>query len=303
MNIGDRLLSVLGGAEANVRIAAPFIKVHVLERALGVISDSVEVTCVTRWRPEDIASGVCDLEILDLIKGRDRSALMIHPFLHAKFFASETSCLVGSANLSATALGWRTPQNLELLIQLDASEHGLNVWWNELQGESIAATEDIRNALECAAAELRASGEAIRRPEADQSNTENVTIWVPECPRWSGLWEVYSGDEEQLPSSALASAKSDLAVLSLPPGMNDAGFQIAIRTALRNTRIFQELDKLTQQGLSDHGAHTFLIEKCGIAPKDVARRWQVIKRWLSELFPDEFRIEANQEILLKGKNI
>ena len=302
MNIGDRLLSVLSGAETSVRIAAPFIKSHALERALAAVSDHVDVTCVTRWRPEDIASGVCDLEIFDLIRNRSRSVLLIHPHLHAKFFAADTSCLVGSANLSQTALGWRNPSNLELLIQLSTSDHGLESWWSQLQGESIKATDEISSALELAAAELRASGKPIQRPEADEDNTGDQAIWIPECPRWTGLWEVYSGDEEQMPSSALGSAKSDLAALSLPPGLNRAGFEKAIRTAFRYSRIFQEVDQFAQDGLTDLAAYPLLVEKCGIEPADVPRRWQRIKRWLSELYPNEFRIEANQEILLKGKD-
>lgn len=303
MKIGDRLLSVLSGAEETVRIAAPFIKVPALERALRVVKECVHVTCITRWRPEDIASGVCDLEIFELIKSRGRSTLLIHPHLHAKFFAADTSCLVGSANLSHTALGWRTPSNLELLIQLNTSDHGLDTWWSNLRTESIWATEEIRSALEREAAELRASGKPIPQPEADQDSIDENKIWVPECPRWTGVWEVYSGDEERLPSSALASAKSDLAALCLPPGMNHQGFSEAAKTMFRRTQIFQEIDKLSRIGLSDTTAHRFLSEKCGVMETDAPRRWQVLKRWLSELFPDEFHLETSQEVLLKGRNL
>ena len=234
-------------------------------------------------------------------KTRNRSVLLIHPHLHAKFFAADTSCLVGSANLSHTALGWRAPSNLELLVQLDTSDHGLDDWWAGLLAEAIEATEKIKAALGLSAAELRASGNQISRPEADHA--DDNTIWVPECPRSTGLWEVYSGDEEQLPSSALASAKSDLATLSLPPGMNKTTFEKALRTSFRHTRIFQEVDQLSREGLTDLVALPLLVEQCSIAPADALRRWQLTKRWLSELYPDEFRVEANQEVLLKGKNI
>ncbi|MCX2724511.1 phospholipase D family protein [Roseibium salinum] len=301
MKIGDRLLSVLSDAEATVRIAAPFIKANALERALRAVKDEVDVTCVTRWRPEDIASGVCDLEIFDVIRSRRRSVLLIHPHLHAKFFASDTCCLVGSANLSHTALGWRAPSNLELLIQLDTSGHGLDAWWNELQSESIRATEEIRSALEHKAAELRASGKPIPLPEAEQNSIYHDAIWVPGCPRWTGLWEVYSGDEEQLPSSAIASAKSDLAALSLPPGMDISGFEVALKAMFRRTLIFQEIESLSRAGLSDTIAHRFLSEQCDVEEADAPRRWQVLKRWLCELFPSEFQIETSQEVLLKGK--
>ena len=303
MKIGDQLLAVLSSAKKTVRIAAPFIKAHSLERSLKAVPDDVDVTCVTRWRPEDIASGVCDLEIFDLIKERGHSVLLIHPHLHAKFFAADTSCLIGSANLSHTALGWRTPPNLEILVRIDTIDYALESWWNDLQKECIKATEDIRSALERDAAVMRASGKPIPRPETEVGIVEEDSVWVPECPRWTGLWEVYSGDEERLPSSALASAKSDLATLSLPPGMNRMNFEKALRVAFRRTRIYQEIDRLSREGLKDLAAHQFLAEQCDITPTDVPRRWQMIKRWLSELYPNDYRVEANQEVLLKGKNL
>jgi len=42
--------------------------------------------------------------------------LYIRQDLHAKFFAADDRCLVGSANVTSAALGWREPANLELLI-------------------------------------------------------------------------------------------------------------------------------------------------------------------------------------------
>lgn len=302
MIIGDQLLSLLSGAKGSVRIAAPFIKVHALERVLLAIPDGVDVTCIARMRPEDVASGVCDLEVFDCLFDRRGATLLIHPQLHAKFFATDTTCLVGSANLSQTALGWRTPSNVELLIKLKTTEHGLEEWWTQLLAESIEATEELRDAIKDEAVMLVESGKLITRPEIEQDSIENPPVWVPECPRWTGLWEVYSGDEEQLPSSALVSAKSDLAALGLPPGLNEHGFLKAMRTSFRHTQIFHQLDQLSQQGLSDLAGSQLMIDVCGVERRDAGRRWQLLKNWLSGLYPNEFRIEAGQEVLLKGKS-
>lgn len=301
MKLGDQLLSVFELAKTSVRIAAPFIKAHTLGRALSVVSDEIEVTCITRWRPEDIASGACDLEIFDLLEDRKQSSLLIHPLLHAKFFAADTTCLVGSANLSEKALGWGSPPNSELLIQINTSDHGIEPWWSALKDESIEATEDIRSAIEREATKLQASRQPILRPETDQTIVKDEVIWIPECPRWTGLWEVYSGDEEQLPRGALASAKSDLAALCLHPGLDRNGFERSIKTAFRHTSLFHELDQLSREGLTDLAAYSLLVEKCAIRPQDTQRRWQVIKRWLSELYPEEFLLEVNQEVLFKGR--
>lgn len=72
-------------------------------------------------------------------------------------------------------------------------------WWGALQNESIEATDDIRSAIEREATRLQASRQPIPRPETDQTIFNDEVIWVPECPRWTGLWEVYSGDEVNCP--------------------------------------------------------------------------------------------------------
>lgn len=303
MEIGERLLSVLSKAESSVRIAAPFIKVHSLERALSAIPEEVEVACVTRWRVEDIAGGVCDVEIFDHLQNRKHGTLLVHPHLHAKFFASDHACLVGSANLTHTALGWRSPSNLELLIELDAREHGLNDWWDGLVGSSIVATQEMKAALAHQADGLRLSGEFIPRPEADPENSNEGTIWAPQCPRWSGLWEAYVGDEDQMPASAMRSARKDLEALCIPPSLNEIEFGSALATFFRETSVFQEIEKLSKSSLTDATAHMMLQSLCTISAKEAPRRWQLIKNWLAALYPDEYRLETNQEVLLLGRTL
>ena len=304
MNIGDNLLLVLKSAKNTVRIAAPFIKVQALTRVLECVSDNVDVICIARWRPEDIASGVCDLEIFDIIKARERSTFLIHPYLHAKFYSADTSCLVGSANLSNTALGWRRPSNHELLVPLEISDHGLEIWWKTLFYEAIEVTEEIRLALEQNAADLRDSVKQNARQDVgvDQDSTKENMIWVPECPRWDGLWEVYFGDEEQLPKSAIKSAKSDLEALQLPLGMDKTNFEKVLKIAIKNTRIFQEVDHLSEKGITDDKAQELLINKFGISKKDASRRWGVIKQWFIELYPKDLKVLPQQEVLIKGRD-
>lgn len=49
-------------------------------------------------------------------------------------------------------------------------------------------------------------------------------------------------------------------------------------------------------------ANQLLIDVCGIEPRNAERRWQLLKNWLSGLYPDEFRVEVNQEVLVKGRS-
>ena len=65
---GDTVLELVGNATSRVVIAAPYIKSATIRRLLKIMPDTVsELACITRWLPEDIVSGVCDLEIFDAV--------------------------------------------------------------------------------------------------------------------------------------------------------------------------------------------------------------------------------------------
>src|SRR4051812_45286200 len=98
---GDGLLTLVQRATTRIVIAAPYIKSHALRRLISAFPLSVtDFVCVTRWRPEDIAAGVCDLEILDDVLAVNGGMLLVHPHLHAKYYSAGDQCLVGSANVT-----------------------------------------------------------------------------------------------------------------------------------------------------------------------------------------------------------
>ena len=101
----------------------------------------------------------------------------------------------------------------------------------------------------------------------------------------------------------MQSAKADLAVLSIPPGLNEIEFRQALAAILRNTMILREIEHLSISGLTDAAAHALLQSLCSISAKEAPRRWQLLKRWLADLYPDEYHVETNQEVLLRGRTL
>ena len=73
-------------------LVAPFIKVGAFQRLLASIADEVSIHCITRWRPEEIAAGVSDLEIWPILRDRPHSRLWLRPDLHAKFYRADAQC-------------------------------------------------------------------------------------------------------------------------------------------------------------------------------------------------------------------
>ena len=92
----------LGATEAV--IAAPYIKENSLRRMLDQLPHLERLTCVTRWQAGDIAAGVSDTVVRDLVRSLG-GAFRLHPSLHAKYYRFDDGVLVGSANLTDAGLG------------------------------------------------------------------------------------------------------------------------------------------------------------------------------------------------------
>ena len=229
---------------------------------LASIPDTVsKLTCITRWLPEDIASGVCDLEIFDDILNAQGGRLLVHPHLHAKYYSNGQRTLVGSANLTARGLGWHTPANVEILVALPADFPGLADWESVLLESAIEATELLRQQLRTQAEELKQAVPLPHPPEveAEPREPEALTLWVPQCPVPERLWEVYcGGGADTMVSSAFKAAQDDLAALSPPQGLTEELFNAYVAGILRQMPLLAELDKLAVAGLTDTKAHEFL---------------------------------------------
>ena len=301
------VIELIRSAADRIIIAAPYIKSPVINRLLKIVPDTVsECVCITRWLPEDIASGVCDLEIFDDIAKVKGARLMVHPHLHAKYYSNGQQCLVGSANLTARGLGWHTPSNIELLVTLPANSPGLSGWEEMLLSSAIVATEQLRDQIRALAEKLKQIDTYHPAPEVGDAVVEDEEeLWIPQFPTPDRLWEVYRGrGKDRIVSSAYEAAQGDLAVLSPPLGLPQELFVTYMASILRQMPLLTEIDKLAATGLTDTKAHEFLTCYLHLADKhDNERVWHVIKQWLVFFFPDTYRLEASQEVLIKGRQI
>ncbi len=303
---GDQLLKLMSSAEERVVLVAPFIKAEALQRILEAIPNpGPQIDCVTRWQPEDIVDGVCDLEIFELVAERANARLWKHPNLHAKFFRGDESCLIGSANLTGRALGWRLPTNLELLVDLDMSMPGLQVWEDSLLSNCIPVTVELRDQVAKDAEELAARRPKL--PSMDVEHDEDPSFrWIPLCPSPERLFKVYSGelDDAKMVRSAFEFAKRDLRSLGPPKGYSEKNFLNYVADRLRNLEVIQKVVSASNAGLSDVQAADLIADY--IDPSltiDAGDAWKILKRWMMHFFPEEYRIEVQQEVFVKSRRI
>jgi four helix bundle protein len=68
-NLGNKLTEAANKASDKVVLVSPFITLKAFNRILESISNEVEIQCFTRWRVEELASGISDIEIWNLSRG------------------------------------------------------------------------------------------------------------------------------------------------------------------------------------------------------------------------------------------
>lgn len=297
-------------AQESVVIVAPYIKTSALVRILEVLPRLLNtLVVVTRWYPRDIASGVCDLEIFDHILDHG-GTLKILPHLHAKYYRVDGSCIVGSANLTKSGFGWSLPANIELSIELPANHEGLVEWEKHLLHSSIEVNDDILDAIKSEVAEIEASDSDIGNSEnssyVEGSDLEfELQNWTPSCTVPERLWVVYCGTgDDIMVDTAYKAARRDLTVLAPPKGLTLPLFNNFVKGILRQMPLIYRLDRLSKIGLPDIEAINFLSdafsEYRSVSP-EVA--WNTLKAWFMHFFPDEYRIESQQDVLVRGRSL
>ena len=247
--IGDQVVNVLRGAKKEVVVVAPFIKVNALKRIIDCINiEKVKVDCVTRWLPQDIAAGVCDIEIYELLKRIPDANLWMNKRLHAKYVRADRKCLTGSANLTESALGWRVPSNLELMVDVSSVIQDMKDWEARLFDCSTVVNKKTRDEIQSSSASLVKEGRHMQYVEFHVD--DNVSDhWLPQYASPKKLYRVYSGELtiENISKSSLMYAMSDLNVLGIPTGLSEEDFNAAVASQICTSSVIMEILRASEK--------------------------------------------------------
>lgn len=302
---GDKLLLAASKAEKSIFLVAPFIKTEALLKILNAITDDISITIVTRWIPLEIAQGVCDLEIFDLVAARKRAKLCVQPLLHAKLYRFDDVVFVGSANISDKALGWTCPSNIELLISPTDTLNEFQIFEKDLLKSAIQVDKAYQDIIRQQVEDIKS------KLDLDQFKTTSKTknsSWIPTCSAPDKLWNVYNNAVEaqhRIVESAFDAAVNDLKVLDVIPGLSEKQFRQHIAAVLDHIPLIQEIDKVSKDGITSESASS-LIEKhtqgnqIAFTPADM---WEILQAWLTYFFPERYRRETTSIIFRQGKVI
>lgn len=296
---GDDLLNLLAGAQARAIIASPFIKRAAFERLIDALPADVELTVYTRWRAEEVARGVSDPSIFDLLSERKHAGLRLCDRLHAKIFVADDAVLVGSSNVTGAGLGWSRLPNLELLCRVPASDGPLLTALNALEVESIPATSEYRDRIECLA-EAMPIGRMGAVDEFEELVTNSSESWLPSLRNPEMLHAAYEGRWEELSFASQEAARRDLAAIAVPEGLELAVFREYVGAILLAQPQIAAIDCRLEEPRRFGYVTDLLVSRELAADRAAAQEcWQTLMRWLFYFLPGRYarRVFSYSEVV------
>lgn len=283
---GDILVKHLASAETSVVICAPFIKAKVLRSILARVEASVEAVVATRWIPAEVAAGVSDLEVYDVVHARPRTTLKLIDNLHAKIFVSDMRVLAGSTNVTARAFGWCNSPNLEVLVSAEIDDPAVRACLSAVEFARVATDSERARVL----AEIDL---AVPQPlpEAADFEVPYVGVWLPRFGAPQRLYAAYiAATRNRLTADNLEAADHDLAALALPAGLTEAAFRQAVRESMAEMPGVQRLLEAADNYLDDAEGQEIvsLLSPGSDLKPDV--QWSIFRDWLTCFFNDIYEI-------------
>lgn len=294
---GERLVQHISEAGSEVILCAPFVKKGVLATLINAIQPHVSLKVITRWLPNEVALGVSDLEVFELIQKRENSFLGLMDNLHAKIYVSDERCLIGSANLTSKALGWAAASNVEMLFGVSRSEEEVKNLLAKL-GYAREATYAEFELIREQAAQLRdvVPDEAI---VVDEVTVENpLEWWLPECAVPGALYATYIGQYQQVGEAVAEDARLDLDVLSVPEGLDEQSFKKYIALAIVNMGGVREIVRQIPARISDQkGEYLVGSMRSGFDEQARDKQWQIVREWIDYFLSDTYEVAPESYVV------
>jgi hypothetical protein len=229
---------------------------------------------------------------------------LLRPDLHAKYYRADQHCLVGSANITSKALGWRAPTNLELLLEVPAVALA-QFEAHLLEGASLV-DETMVAAMQAAVAAFGPVAGIAQTSTALPTGGAALpppALWVPELRTPEQLFLAYSGQWDALTATGRLAAQNDLNILDLPAGLSRRSFRALIGARLLQLPSINSLDRflIVPRRFGAVREHLRPILLARGMEYDASGAWQTIMRWLLYFLPDRYSYSRPNHTELFGR--
>ena len=278
---GD-LLSQLCSDAQDLILAAPYIKADALTRVLADVSPAASLICITRWNLYDLAVGASDTECRTIVTERGGS-FRLHPSLHAKYYRIDDVVLIGSANLTSSAMGWSRQPNLEILchpgdgFDAYAFQQGLLEGSREIGDDESARWEAIT--------EISTQSNSVITGDQPQLDT-----WRPATRDFRNLELSYQDREDEIASfDEQRAAQRDIQALRIPPGLTDEQVRMWASACLLAAPFTNTVIRLHNLEISS--ASRSIAETYNLNVTEARRDLETVQNWLAFLAPETLSID------------
>jgi hypothetical protein len=277
-----------------VWIVAPYVKLDALQRLIEAATPTASLKLVVRWHPNDLVTGVSDLEVFDYLEGMG-CPLYVCPRLHMKLYVFESNVAVStSANVTLRGLGYlqENVSNIEV-----GSEVTLNATdWVNLYGlvrDSRLMTSEIYERFVDYVAANPPPTPTTEAPDLLGSPKKFTLASLPAMDTPDELAEFYfDATTSQRNSEADRRSYQDLATFEIPPGLSRTEFDESLGDSFRRSPFVVEfLEYLrAEQSLRFGAVNAWIHEKCEDVP--LPYKWEIkanthaLYNWLAHYFAE-----------------
>ena len=276
--IGTQLLDLCSRA-LNVVIVAPYIKSDALSRILDVSRPRASVSCITRWTPHDLAVGASDAECRNLVMDFGGS-FRLHPSLHAKYYRIDDVVLIGSANLTSSAMGWAPHHNLEILCSAGDDF--------DAAGFEADLLNEAREITDAEFLAWKAIKKISRREDVFSDPYPRLDNWRPITRDPRHILLSYRNREVEIAShDEQMASRTDIDALRIPVGLIDSELHTWLSTCLLAAPFAHSV--INPLGEPDKTqAIRALADTYGIGLTETRRDMETVQNWLAYFVPEIF---------------
>lgn len=211
-------------SETLLTIIAPFIQLEALNDLLSVANNFKDLNIVTRWRAEDIISGVSDLEVYPYLKEKGIN-LFFHDKIHLKLYVFDSSsAFSSSANITKKGLGDTKDFNIEIgsLVEINAKDW---VQINKLLLESELVTDKIYESAKLYLKENKRTPPPLPKLVLVDPNAKLFSFKsLPKTENPETLYEYYANPNDIKDKAFIKNCINDLTVYNIKEDLKKEEF-------------------------------------------------------------------------------
>ena len=288
-----RIRQLFASAKCEIVLVAPFIKTAALERLLGNVPLKVPIRCVTRWRADEIAAGVSDPEVFDILAQRGNCELSLVDNLHAKLYISDQRCLVGSANVTLPGLGEIPGSNIEVLVETAIDNPDVVSVLTEIGRVETVASPGLALAARAMANSLANAGDKLPR----------ASSWFPYSRKPERAFDLYRKAPAGFVTGADRLVMLDVDRAKIPGALDQTRFRSAVRAKLAEIPLAQSLLAGRSDMIVTRADAQSYLESLQIGEYSTRELWLAFVSWMTHYLSEQVIRHEIAEVALRRAQV